>query len=82
MQCNSLVLLDLNIKECVCIYNCHLFVMSSFSGHFDANISCQTDQRSVVDSMTCKWNKSAWAVIRFQYRYTDSHSSFAVLNVV
>ncbi|KAL6458143.1 hypothetical protein MHYP_G00333730 [Metynnis hypsauchen] len=37
-------------------------------GYFDANITCQTNQRSRTDSMTCKWNKSAWAVVRFLYR--------------
>ncbi|XP_076871066.1 leptin receptor isoform X2 [Brachyhypopomus gauderio] len=37
-------------------------------GLFDANITCQSDQWFKRDSMTCKWNKSAWAVVRFLYR--------------
>ncbi|KAI4891910.1 hypothetical protein NFI96_029995 [Prochilodus magdalenae] len=37
-------------------------------GYFDANITCQTSQQSNTDSMTCKWNISAWAVVQFVYR--------------
>ncbi|XP_060775898.1 leptin receptor isoform X2 [Neoarius graeffei] len=50
-------------------YKCSIAYTKLYvEGFFDANITCQTDQRSRVDSMTCKWNKSAWAVIRFRYR--------------
>ncbi|KAK3556758.1 hypothetical protein QTP70_016696 [Hemibagrus guttatus] len=50
-------------------YKCSIAYTKVYvEGFFDANITCQTDQRSRVDSMTCKWNKSAWAVIRFLYR--------------
>lgn len=55
---------------CAVIYNV------LFSGFIDANITCQTDQHS-RDSMTCKWNKFAWAVIRLVYRYVDSHPFFS-----
>ncbi|KAG7326283.1 hypothetical protein KOW79_009684 [Hemibagrus wyckioides] len=50
-------------------YKCSIAYTKVYvEGFFDANITCQTDQRS-RDSMTCKWNKSAWAVIRFVYRH-------------
>ncbi|XP_053087546.1 leptin receptor isoform X2 [Pangasianodon hypophthalmus] len=50
-------------------YKCSIAYTKVYvEGFFDANITCQTDQRLRVDSMTCKWNKSAWAVIRFLYR--------------
>ncbi|KAF7711805.1 leptin receptor isoform X1 [Silurus meridionalis] len=50
-------------------YKCSIaYTKVYIEGFFDANITCQTDQRSRTDSMTCKWSKSAWAVIRFLYR--------------
>uniref|UniRef100_A0A8B9JSH7 Fibronectin type-III domain-containing protein n=1 Tax=Astyanax mexicanus TaxID=7994 RepID=A0A8B9JSH7_ASTMX len=50
-------------------YKCNIAYAKVYTeGLFDANITCQTDQRSRTDSMTCKWNKSAWAVVRFLYK--------------
>ncbi|KAK2858151.1 hypothetical protein Q7C36_006070 [Tachysurus vachellii] len=50
-------------------YKCSIAYTKVYvEGFFDANITCQTEQHSSVDSMTCKWSKSAWAVIRFLYR--------------
>ncbi|TVK90654.1 Leptin receptor [Bagarius yarrelli] len=50
-------------------YKCSIAYTKIYvEGFFDANITCQTYQRSRVDSMTCTWNKSAWAVIHFLYR--------------
>uniref|UniRef100_A0A4W4H029 Fibronectin type-III domain-containing protein n=1 Tax=Electrophorus electricus TaxID=8005 RepID=A0A4W4H029_ELEEL len=50
-------------------YKCSIAYAKVYTeGLFDANITCQSDQRLRDDSMTCKWNKSAWAVVRFLYR--------------
>nr|XP_055068564.1 leptin receptor isoform X2 [Misgurnus anguillicaudatus] len=40
-------------------------------GRFNADISCQS-KNSRVDTMTCEWNKSAWAEVRFLYRQYTS----------
>ncbi|KAF5903183.1 leptin receptor isoform X1, partial [Clarias magur] len=49
-------------------YKCSIAYTKVYvEGFFNANITCQTEQHSRVDLMTCKWNKSAWAVIRFMY---------------
>ncbi|XP_067229146.1 leptin receptor isoform X1 [Chanodichthys erythropterus] len=42
-------------------------------GMFNANITCQS-KNSEVDTMTCEWNKSAWAQVRLLYRqYTSMY---------
>ncbi|KAI7807653.1 leptin receptor [Triplophysa rosa] len=40
-------------------------------GMFNADITCQS-KNSKVDTMTCEWNKSAWAEVRFLYRQYKS----------
>ncbi|XP_051568745.1 leptin receptor-like isoform X1 [Myxocyprinus asiaticus] len=40
-------------------------------GMFNANITCQS-KNSKVDTMTCEWNKSPWAMVRFLYRQYKS----------
>ncbi|XP_051563114.1 leptin receptor-like isoform X1 [Myxocyprinus asiaticus] len=40
-------------------------------GMFNANITCQS-RNSKVDTMTCEWNKSPWAMVRFLYRQYKS----------
>ncbi|XP_062854239.1 leptin receptor [Trichomycterus rosablanca] len=50
-------------------YKCSIaYAKVYIEGLFEADISCQTDQHFKADSMTCKWNKSAWALVRFLYR--------------
>ncbi|XP_073707958.1 leptin receptor [Garra rufa] len=40
-------------------------------GMFNADITCQS-KNSVVDSMSCKWNKSTWTQVRLLYRQYTS----------
>ncbi|XP_072540345.1 leptin receptor isoform X2 [Salminus brasiliensis] len=50
-------------------YKCSIAYSKVYTeGNFEANITCRTDQQSRGDSMTCKWKKSAWAVVRFLYK--------------
>lgn len=42
---------------------------------FNADITCQS-KNSEVDTMSCVWNKSAWAQVRLLYRYDHNHSSY------
>lgn len=41
---------------------------------FNADITCQS-KNSEVDTLSCEWNKSAWAQVRFLYRYDHNNSS-------
>lgn len=60
-----------SVFEFVCVSVSALIINSVMllSGRFEADITCQTEQHLRVDSMTCRWNKSAWVLVRFLYRY-------------
>ncbi|XP_066519865.1 leptin receptor [Hoplias malabaricus] len=50
-------------------YKCSIAYAKVYTeGLIDANITCQTTQQIKTDFMTCKWEKNAWAVVRFFYR--------------
>uniref|UniRef100_A0A9J7WZ67 Leptin receptor n=2 Tax=Cyprinus carpio TaxID=7962 RepID=A0A9J7WZ67_CYPCA len=42
-------------------------------GMFNADFTCQS-KNSEVDTMSCEWNKSAWAQVRLLYRYEHNHT--------